>query len=211
MTSFLDIPYKVVITAPDSQIAFDCTVTENHSNSVTVTEHPVEEGSAITDHAQREPDDLTLNGIISDQPILLNAAENLQPSVAGGDPKLRAQQAYDEFLRLQREFSLLQIATELRDYQNMMITGIAVTRDKSKRNILDIGLTLREFRKATVETVDAPEPTEPVHKNKRDLGRKQKEPPADEVEAKAESALETAANKLEKIRGAGGIGAFFGG
>jgi hypothetical protein len=208
MTSLIDIPYRVVITAPDSQIAFDCTVTENHSNTLVVTEHPVEEGAAITDHAQREPDDLTLNGIISDQPILLNAEENLKPSVPGGDPNLRAQQAYDEFRRLQREFALLKIATELRDYQNMMITGIAVTRDSSTRHILDINLTLREFRIATVETVDAPEPREPVHRKRRDNGRQNTEPPSDEVTAKAESGFASGANALDKIRGAGG---FFGG
>lgn len=184
MTSLFDTPFQVVVTAPDSQIAFDCTVSERHSDQLTITDHPVEEGANVSDHAQKEPPVLELNGIISNQPILLNVVDDLQPSVAGGSPDNRAQDAYDEFIRLQESASLLQIATEVRDYEDMMIASIAVQRDKDTRNILDIGLTLRKFRVATVESVEAPEPVEPVHRGRRQQGRKQTKAARPEVQEK---------------------------
>lgn len=200
MSSLFDVPYQVVITAADSQIAFDATVSEQHKSTLTITEHPVEVGANVSDHAQKEPDAITIQGIISDTPILLNV-EDRQPSVPGGDPDNRAQQAFIEFQRLQDIAALLEVATELRDYSDMMIESIAVTKDKDRRHILDISLDLRAFRRASVETVEAPEPTEPVHKKKRKQGRKQKKEPSKEVETKSESAFEAIANALGGIGG----------
>lgn len=189
MTSLLTVPFQVVISSDDSQIAFDATVSERHQGKLTVTEHPVETGANITDHAQKEPDVLDISGIISNQPILLNIVEQLQPSIPGGDPNNRAQDAYTEFQRLQDTAALLEVATEMRDYSNMMITSISVNREARTRNILDIGLSLREFKIASVETIEAPEPVEPVHKNKRKQGRKQTKKPKTEVEEKQSSVL----------------------
>ena len=76
----------------------------------------------------------------------------------------------------------------------MMIVGISTIKDASKRYILDIGLTLKEFRKAIVDAVDAPEPVEPVHKDRNRGGPKQKKPPATEVEEKAGGIFEAVAD-----------------
>lgn len=205
MSSLIDIPFRVHIFADDSQIAFDCMVSEQHDSTLTITEHPVEEGAEITDHIQNDPDGLQLSGIISDNPILLNVEEGKQPSVPGGDPDQRAKEAYNEFVRLKEAGKLLIVTTELRTYADMLITGISVPRDASTRHILDIGLTLKPIRKATVDTVDAPEPVEPVHKPRREQGRKPKRKPKTAVEEKADSSLTAAANALDKIRGSGGI------
>ncbi len=201
MTSLLAVPFKVIIASPDSQIAFDATVSERHSDTLTLTQHPVEQGADVTDHAQKEPEALDINGIISNHPILLNVEDDLQPSVQGGSPDNRAQDAYDEFLRLQANASLLFIRTELRDYENMVLTGISVQRDKTTRNILDIGLTLTQFRLATVESVEAPEPIEPVHRGRRQQGRKQTKAAKPEVEEKQTSVLGDITNA---VFGAGG-------
>jgi hypothetical protein len=205
MSSLIDIPYKVVISAEDSQIAFDATTSEQHDATSTVTEHPVEEGASIADHIQNDPDALQLNGIVSNNPILLNVEEDKPPSIEGGDPENRAQDAYNEFMRLKEAGSLLEVTTELRDYADMVITAISVRRDKETRHILDIGLTLYPIRKAVVETVDAPKPLDPVHKRRRRQGRKPKKDPKSAVEEKADSSLTSAANALDRIRGAGGI------
>lgn len=201
MSSLLDIPYQVVISAEDSQIAFDATVSERHRHELKVTEHPVEEGASVSDHAQLEPDVLDIQGIISNTPILLNVEDNIQPSIPGGNPDNRAQDAYNEFLRLQQTAALLEVATEIRDYSDMMITSISVPREKGSRHILDIGLTLQAFRKATVESVAAPQPIEPVHRSKAKNGRQNLKTPQKQVEQKTESALEAFANWTDRRRG----------
>lgn len=204
-----ELPYQVTITSDDSAITFDCMVQEQHDDAVTVTEHPVETGSNVADHAQREMASLRLEGIISDHPIVLNTPEPftspIPPSVPGGSPDARAYQAYQEFLRLQQTYALLSVTTELRDYENMMITGIALTRDKTKRHILDIALTLREFRKATLSTTAAPEPVKAKHRGPNKGGDKNTDAPSNAVEAKAESGLAAWARSTNRTRLAGGL------
>ena len=203
MTSAIALPERVTLTDPanGTAITFDCTVSEQHSHDVTITEHPVEDGANVADHAQREMDSLQLSEIVSDQPIVLNPDENLRPIIPGGDPRNRAKQAYDTLLLIQQSYALLDVSTEIRDYENMMITGVSVRRDKETRNILAVDLTLREYRKATLRAVPAPEPIEPVHKGVTDNGRQNTDTPKGAVEQKADTALEAAAEALEAIRG----------
>jgi hypothetical protein len=196
MTSQIDTPFQVVIASDDSQIAFDATVSERHQSKLTVTEHPVETGANVTDHAKKEPDVIDLQGIISDHPILLNVIEDRKPSVLGTSPKERAKSALREFQRLQDIAALLTVTTESRTYEDMMITSISVPKDSARRHILDISLTMRQFRRASVETVEAPEPVEPVHKAKRKQGRKQKKTPKKEVEQKSQGLLERIVNAV---------------
>lgn len=200
MTSLLRKPFQVIIAAADSQIAFDATVSESHTGKLEVTEHPVETGADVSDHARKAPDSLQISGIISDTPILLNI-EDRQPSVEGTDPDARARAAYDEFRRLQDTAALLEVTTEMRLFSDMMIESISVSRDASKRHILDIGLGLRQFRRATVQSVPAPEPVEPTHKDKIDQGRKPKKPPKKEVETKQTSIFQDIAGAISGFGG----------
>ena len=62
-------------------IAIDCTVTETHTSTATVTEHPVESGSNITDHIRPEPVQLSVNGIITNTPI---GAQQTQRVISAG-------------------------------------------------------------------------------------------------------------------------------
>lgn len=49
-------------------VQFDAVVTEVHEDIVTITDHPVELGVNITDHARPEPERLTVEGIVSRMP-----------------------------------------------------------------------------------------------------------------------------------------------
>lgn len=186
----LGLPFKTsILPANGSVIYFDATPRETHTSTLTLTDHPVEEGSVVTDHAQSNPDELEINGLISNRPIVILASINAKPSVQGGDPNARAQDAYREFVRLMSSATLLFVSTELKDYEDMVITSVVAPRDKETREILDINLRLRRFRKATVESVEAPEPVEPVHKAKRKRGKQQMKPASEEVSNKADSLI----------------------
>lgn len=50
-------------------LIFDAIRTEDHTMSATVTEHPVENGSIISDHVIQQPDKLTITGLVSNTPI----------------------------------------------------------------------------------------------------------------------------------------------
>ena len=186
-SGLLGLPFQTSITPNGgTQIYFDAAPRVVHSSTLTLTDHPVEEGAVVTDHAQVNPPELEINGIISNRPIILLASINATPSVPGGDPRARAEDAYREFVRLQETATLLFVSTELVDYEDMVITDITAPRDKETREILDITLRLRKFRKATVESVEAPEPLEPVHKAKRKRGKQQTKASSPEASNKAD-------------------------
>jgi hypothetical protein len=49
-------------------LVFDAIVSLSPEDSVTITDHPVEQGSNITDHARDEPERLSIEGIVSTVP-----------------------------------------------------------------------------------------------------------------------------------------------
>lgn len=159
-------------------IEFDATTSERHSGSTTPTDHPVESGAVVSDHAIDQPDELELAGMITNTPILALASERSR-SVLGGPSSSRADDAYAEIVRTRKSKTLVSVETELRTYENMLIVGESVTRDKDSRRILDITVRFREYRTATVEAVS------PVDSRSTDLGRKQTAPAPAEVSAKS--------------------------
>jgi len=50
-------------------IVFDAVKSEDHSLSATVTEHPIEDGSVISDHVIHQPDTLSIEGLVANSPI----------------------------------------------------------------------------------------------------------------------------------------------
>ncbi len=67
----------MIITTQDSSVSieFDAVMRENHTNTVTVTSHPVEKGAAISDHIRPEPDKLSIEGWVSDTPLVEPATQ----------------------------------------------------------------------------------------------------------------------------------------
>lgn len=178
--------FQTSITSRFSSLLFDAMVREVHSGQSTPTDHPVEAGSVVSDHVIDRPDELELSGIVSNTPIQILSSIFAQPSVPGGDPRTRAEDFYTEIVRLRKAAEIVTASTRLRDYESMIIASETVARDKDTNEIVDIVVRLREFAVATVEAVEAPEPVEPVHKPRPDLGRQQKQPASVEVEEKSQ-------------------------
>lgn len=180
-------PARVTLTGDDGTILeFDATLREVHSGSSQLTDHPVEDGSVVTDHVIDQPDELALNCLMSNYPILFLASARAQPSVEGGDPRSRAEDAYRAIVRLRKTATVMTVGTSLRDYDGLLIKGESVTRDKDTSNILDIQINLREFHIATSEEADLPDPIEKNDGAKTDQGRKQTTDAAPVVQAKVD-------------------------
>jgi len=179
---------RVAMSDQDGTILeFDATVREVHSGSSQPTDHPVEDGSVVTDHVIDQPDELELTAIVSNFPILILASARSEPSVKGGDPRTRAEDAYAAIRSLRKAATLVAISTSLREYENMLILRESATRDKDTTEILDIQISLRAFRVATSEEAEIPEPTEKNDGPKADQGRKQTTDASPAVQAKTDS------------------------
>ncbi len=165
---------------------FDATISEVFASTSDVTDHPVEEGADVSDHVRRRPREFDVHGWVSNDPIVILASSQFGPA-----PRTRAEDAYDELLRIQAQAELVTVATSLKDLANMFLASISATRDKDSGRILDATLRLREIIIATTEVTSAPvpAPTKSARAPKANLGRQAAKPVPADVAGVQESAL----------------------
>lgn len=153
-------------------LQFDASINEIHSASAEVTDFPVEEGADESDHIRALPDEIEINGMVTNDPILFLKSLRAQPSVAGGDPRTRAEDAFEELNRIKNEGQLVTVFTSFKEYTDMAITSISVPRDKDLGNAMDATITLRKVVKASTETATPPKPATASRAPKKKLGKK---------------------------------------
>lgn len=107
----------------------DVTIEEDHRDELIITDHPVETGSAISDHAFKRPVEVEMRCGWSD-------------STAGYEGYARSM--YDALQALQKRREPFQVFTGKRIYQNMLIAGLAVVTDQYSEHTLMAVISLRE-------------------------------------------------------------------
>lgn len=133
----------------------DVVISEKHSDTLEITEHPVERSTDsgagfVTDHAYRRPSEVTMEigfsggGSLLDLPASLNVGITL-----GKSPK----EIYSDLLALQRRRELLDVMTGKKIYSNMLIKSIEVTTDRASENVLMAVVTLREVIVSSTQTI----------------------------------------------------------
>lgn len=116
---------------------------EEHLLEMATTENPIESGSTLTDHAVRRRERLTLTGWVAD---LLPAAGNERATGAH-----RAAEAWARIATMFRERQPVTVHTELRTYQNMLITRATAPVDVGTGRSLRFELRLAELLFADTE------------------------------------------------------------
>lgn len=142
-------------STPTQQVAFstgrniggfvaDVTVSEEHTDEVTVTDHPVEQGANISDHAFANPVRVVIRAGYS------NSGQN-----AGGNSAYVNQQ-YQNFIDLKNTRQPFAIITGRRNYSNMVIIGLALTTDETTANAMILTVTCREVIIVSTQTATVP-------------------------------------------------------
>ena len=116
-------------------------ISEKHTDMLEITEHPVEVGAAVADHAYKKPSEVVMEVGFAGGGTLLDFASNLTATSLLG---LSPQQTYQELLDLQESRIPFDVVTGKRLYSNMLIRALEVTTDKTTENVLSAVLTLRE-------------------------------------------------------------------
>ncbi|HEY7996671.1 MAG TPA: hypothetical protein VIE14_07365, partial [Steroidobacteraceae bacterium] len=151
--NFLALPVKTNIGGIDVNVA----VEEVHSDTLELTEHPVETGAAITDHSYRRPSEIVLRcGWSNSDPSALKAiASGL---VAGSVMSVSSYVTgiYSRLLKLQQSRDPLTIVTGLRTYQSMLIRALVVTRDVRTSQVLTVQATCKEIIVVDTQTTTLP-------------------------------------------------------
>jgi len=152
-------PYKSTGGPPSiDAIVIDVVSSEVHTYANTVTDHPVEQGSNITDHSRPEPDGVVMECIITNTPLSRKQATHGVQSgafqfsststgaVKLGDASGLAQNAYQQLLKLRNEGTLVDVVTNLTMYKSMAITNLSVPRDKTTTDMLKFSITFKKVR-----------------------------------------------------------------
>lgn len=125
-------------------VAMDVTVEEDHKDELEITEHPVEHGAPISDHAYLKPAQLTIKAGVSDA----------SGKATSGDRRTVA--AYEALRKLQASREPFDVVTGKRVYKNMQIKSLGVITDKDTEHVLMVTAELQEILIAYVRTVSVP-------------------------------------------------------
>ena len=160
-------PVKVALGTSEPGVGiieFDCSESETHTSENEVTDHPVEEGSLISDHIRVLPDGVEIHGLVTDTPIVYLASvlakspvkATSEASVTAVDD--RKDEAYAKLRELKSKGILIDVVTALRTYESMTIIGFTISRNAETGRVLDCTVVLREIQTASALVLTAPTP-----------------------------------------------------
>lgn len=122
-------------------------ISEKHMDATEVTEHPVEIGAPVSDHAYDRPAEVTMELGFAGGGSLIDGVDTT--SVFDVDTGLSLgtspEAIYQELLDLRKKKEPFAVTTGKRQYQNMLIRAIEVLTEKTSENVLMVTLTLREL------------------------------------------------------------------
>jgi hypothetical protein len=140
----------MTIQFSDSQLIANTTldpvvIEEQGSDSMIITDHPVEKGTAafISDHAYKLPAELVIGYGWSPS----------GPGNTNGSPNY-IQDVYSQILALQAARRLVQVYTGKRAYTSMLIQSVTLSTDRFTDNALLLRISLREILLAATTTVE---------------------------------------------------------
>lgn len=125
---------------------FDAYLRLDHTRKTKITQHPVETGAAITDHAYVEPAELIIEIGMSDACVSFVQGQFNQKYS-------RSVSAIDVIWKLQEQRIPMDVLTRLKVYKNMLIEVVSVPDDWQSLNSLKATVTLREIKVVSVKTV----------------------------------------------------------
>jgi hypothetical protein len=146
--SILDNVITAIFSPPRKigAIAIQCAIEESHYDELVITDHPVEQGAEISDHAFKRPAEVVIRAGWSNSGIrsiitelsqaaslLSNAALNFSGSTS---PFNYADEVYQQLLTLQASRQPFQIITGKRSYSNMLIRALSVNTDEKTAHSL---------------------------------------------------------------------------
>lgn len=133
-------------------LQLDASVEEEHAGEVEVSEHEVEVGANISDHAREKPETIRISGVVSNTPIAESDRRDQEGRLRRGSEG-RADSAYDALRKIKSERQPVTVVTSLRQYENMVMTSLSVPRDAERGDSLHFTAAFKQIRTVASETV----------------------------------------------------------
>lgn len=149
-----------------AQVVFE----EVHTDELVITDHPVELGAMVSDHAFMLPAEVVIkcgwSNSASVTGLLAGLSNAVQQTVSGaaalfrGSSESQVRQVYQNLQQLQSSRIPFEIQTGKRLYRNMLIKSLRVTTDKENENALAVTAVCREVMLVAVSVVAVGAPPE---------------------------------------------------
>ena len=137
-------------------LAIDCTVTETHTATSSVTSHPVESGSDITDHIRPEPLQLSITGIVSDTPI---GSKQINRAISAGGTSIQIRQletptsatgfgrsAWAKLDAIRVAAKPVKVVTRDKTYESMALVSLSVPKEAKTGGALYFTAQFKQVR-----------------------------------------------------------------
>lgn len=121
----------ILVSRSIGGVFVDVVISEEHESEMEIADHPVEQGTKISDHAWLLPYKVILESVVDGS---------------------RAVAAYQQLLAVQKAAEPFTLITGLKVCQNMMIQKLNPFRDKEHPRVLKFTAELREVRIVTTES-----------------------------------------------------------
>lgn len=128
---------------------FDAYFNINHESTLSITEHPVQSGVNISDHAFMQPNQLSFEIGMSD--VMKDISNSNYVSFSSD--ATRSINAYKILKQLQSNRIPINVYTKLWNYTNMLIETLSAPDSNETAYALKASVTLKELLVATVTTV----------------------------------------------------------
>jgi hypothetical protein len=137
-------PTAITFKRSMSTFVADCVVEERHDDSWVITDHPVEQGTTVSDHVYKLPAKVVLTYVWS----MLSRVSTTKPNNKTSTTFL--QQLYQQLLQIQAAnaagiVSPFSVYTGKRVYQSMLLENLMVTTDAKNENVLSIRASCKEL------------------------------------------------------------------
>lgn len=156
-------------------LEIDATVHEVHGVKAKATRHPVESGSDVTDHVQLMPDEIQIEGVITDTPLIGIADLLLGQVDLATLTGQRASGAWDLLEQTVKARQPIKVVTTLKTYDNVILEDLSAPRDAENGNAIHFTVRGVVIRIVSSQNVGLPIPKEARGAATQALGKK---PPA---------------------------------
>lgn len=137
---------------------FNLFISEKHSLKFRVSDHPLQDGSTISDHVHQEMQECTVEGMFTNHPLRkleeVNevkfkdeyATIDVKPTVSN-----TALANFEKLKLLAKQRKSVRLVCSLEIYPKMVITGIDYDRDSKSGSSIRFTMTLRELKTVSLK------------------------------------------------------------
>ena len=173
------------------EVTCDALIYEEHHHQAKIAEHPVENGSVITDHVQTLPLSVSVEGVISNTPL----SYIIMPLKSTGN---RAQEAFEQLEHIFAAREPIAIATTLKSYGNMVLESLEVKSDSRTQASLRFKCKARQIQIVGSKKINISNQPAAKHQPSKELGKQVPKVVSEATQAKVKS---IAAVAMEKVQG----------